>query len=44
MADALNKKSLKRNNMRMKLYRNKDFNDMQLPMIYSFKNQNMKFK
>ena len=44
MADALNKKSLKVNNMRQKIYKKKDINKLKLPLIFSFKNQNMKFK
>ena len=44
LADSLNKKSLKRSNMRMKLYRNKDIKNLELPMIFSFSNQKMKFK
>lgn len=44
MADSLNKKSIKKNNMRMKMYKNNDLNDTQLPMIFNFKNKNMKFK
>ena len=44
IADSLNKKSIKRNNMRMKIYKNKDIKDMELPLIFNFKNQNMKFK
>lgn len=44
MADALNKKSLKINNMRQKIYNKKDVNGLKLPLIFSFKNQNMKFK
>ena len=44
MADSLNRKSINKNNMRMKLYRNKDLKNMQLPMIFNFKRKNMKFK
>ena len=44
LADSLNKKSLKRSNMRMKLYKNKDIKKLELPLIFSFNNQNMKFK
>ena len=44
MADSLNIKSLKKNNMRMKIYNNKNLNDVQLPMIFNFKSQRMKFK
>ena len=44
MADSLNKKSVKINNMRAKIYKKKDINDLKLPLIFSFKNQNMKFK
>ena len=44
MADALNKKSVKINNMRAKIYKKKDINALKLPLIFSFKNQNMKFK
>ena len=44
IADSLNKKSIKRNNMRMKIYKNNDIKNIQLPMIFNFKNQNMKFK
>ena len=44
MADSLNVKSLKKNNMRMKIYNNKNLNDEQLPMIFNFKSQRMKFK
>ena len=44
MADALNKNSLKVNNMRQKIYKKKDVNKLKLPLIFSFKNQNMKFK
>ena len=40
----MNKKSIKRNNMRMKIYKNNDIKNIQLPMIFNFKNQNMKFK
>ena len=44
IADSLNKKSIKKNNMRMKIYKNKDIRNIELPMIFTFKNQNMKFK
>ena len=44
LADSLNKKSIKRNNMRMKIYKNKDLKNVELPMIFNFKSQNMKFK
>ena len=44
IADSLNKKSIKKNNMRMKIYKNKDIRNVELPMIFTFKNQNMKFK
>ena len=44
IADSLNKKSIKRNNMKMKIYKNNDIKNIQLPMIFNFKNQNMKFK
>ena len=44
LADALNKKSLNRNNMRMKLYKNKDLKNSELPMIFNLKSQNFKFK
>ena len=44
MADALNKKSIKVNNMRQKIFKKKDVNKLKLPLIFSFKNQNMKFK
>ena len=44
MADSLNVKSLKKNNMRMKIYNNKNLDDVQLPMIFNFKSQRMKFK
>lgn len=44
MADSLNKKSVKINNMRMKIYKNKDIKNAELPMIFNFKRQNMKFK
>ena len=44
LADALNKKSLNRNNMRMKLYKNKDLENNELPMIFNVKSQKMKFK
>ncbi len=44
LADALNRKSIKKNNMRMKLYKNKDLKNVELPMIFNFKSQSMKFK
>ena len=44
MADSLNKKSVKINNMRSKIYKNKDVIGLKLPLIFSFKNNNMKFK
>ena len=44
LADALNKKTLNRNNMRMKLYKNKDLKNSELPMIFNLKSQNFKFK
>ena len=44
MADVLNKKSVKINNMREKIYKKKDIKELKLPLIFSFKNQNMKFK
>ena len=44
MADALNKKSIKKNILRQKIYDNKDLNDVKLPMIFNFNNQRMKFK
>ena len=44
LADALNKKSLNRNNMRMKLYKNKDLENNELPVIFNVKSQKMKFK
>ena len=44
LADALNRKSIKKNNMRMKIYKNKDLKNVELPMIFNFKSQSMKFK
>ena len=44
MADALNKKSVKINNMREKIYKKSDVSGLKLPLIFTFKNQNMKFK
>ena len=44
MADALNKKSVKINNMRNKIYKKKDVCELKLPLIFSLKNNNMKFK
>lgn len=44
MADALNKKSVKINNMREKIYKKSDVSGLKLPSIFSFKNKNMKFK
>ena len=44
MADALKKKSIKKNILRQKIYDNKDLNDVKLPMIFNFNNQRMKFK
>ena len=44
LADALNRKSIKKNNMRMKIYKNKDLKNDELPMIFNFKSQSMKFK
>ena len=44
MADALNKKSVKINNMRNKIYKKKDVCELKLPLIVSLKNNNMKFK
>ena len=44
MADSLNVKSLKKNNMRMKIYSNKDLNDGKLPLIFNLNSQRMKFK
>ena len=44
MADSLNKKSVKINNMRSKIYKNKDVIGLKLPLIFRFKNNNMKFK
>ena len=44
MADSLNKKAVKVNNMRTKIYKKKDVIGLKLPLIFNFKNQNMKFK
>ena len=44
LADSLNRKSIKKNNMRMKIYKNKDLKNVELPMIFNFKSQSMKFK
>ena len=44
LADALNRKSIKKNNMRMKIYKNKDLKNVELPMIFNFKSQSKKFK
>ena len=44
MADALNNKSIKINNMRSKIYKKKDVIGIKLPLIFNFKNNNMKFK
>ena len=44
LADALNRKSIKKNNMRMKIYKNKDLKNVELPLIFNFKSQSMKFK
>ena len=44
MADALNKKTMLKNDMRTKIYKKKDLNRVKLPLIFNGKNQNMKFK
>lgn len=44
MARALNKSNEKNNNLRNKIYQKKDLMKVKLPMIFSFKRQNMKFK
>ena len=44
MAHALNKSNEKNNNLRNKIYQKKDLMEVKLPMIFSFKRQNMKFK
>ena len=44
MADSLNKKSAKINNMRDIIYQKKDVIGLKLPLIFNFKNQKMKFK
>ena len=44
MADALNKKAKVKNNLRTKLYKKKDIIGLKLPLVFSLKNQNMKFK
>ena len=44
MAEALNKKTMLKNDMRTKIYKKKDLNRVKLPLIFNGKNQNMKFK
>ena len=44
MAESLNKKAKVKNNLRTKLYKNKDIIGLKLPLVFSLKNQNMKFK
>ena len=44
LADSLNKNTVKKNDMRTKIYKKKDIIGIKLPLIFSPKNQNMKFK
>ena len=44
MADSLNKNTVRKNDMRTKIYKKKDIIGLKLPLIFSPKNQNMKFK
>ena len=44
LADSLNKNTVKKNDMRTKIYKKKDIIGLKLPLIFSPKNQNMKFK
>ena len=44
LAESLNKNTVKKNDMRTKIYKKKDIIGLKLPLIFSPKNQNMKFK
>jgi CRP-like cAMP-binding protein len=44
LADSLNKNTVKKNDMRTKIYKKKDIIRLKLPLIFHPKNQNMKFK
>ena len=44
LADALNKNTVRKNDLRSKIYKKKDIIGLKLPLIFSFKNQHMKFK
>ena len=44
LADSLNKNTVKKNDMRTKIYKKKDIIGLKLPLIFRPKNQNMKFK
>ena len=44
MADSLNKNTVRKNDMRTKIYKKKDIIRLKLPLIFHPKNQNMKFK
>ena len=44
LADSLNKNTVRKNDMRTKIYKKKDIIGLKLPLIFSPKNQNMKFK
>ena len=44
LADSLNKNTVKKNDMRTKIYKKKDIVGLKLPLIFRSKNQNMKFK
>jgi len=44
LADSLNKNTVRKNDMRTKIYKKKDIIGLKLPLIFRSKNQNMKFK
>ena len=44
LADSLNKNTVRKNDMRTKIYKKKDIIGLKLPLIFRPKNQNMKFK
>ena len=44
LADSLNKNTVRKNDMRTKIYKKKDIFGLKLPLIFRPKNQNMKFK
>jgi len=44
LADSLNKNTVRKNDMRTKIYKKKDIIGLKLPLIFRSKNKNMKFK